>query len=60
MGLIITTIVLLLLFLIGLNAFLLGIIGEYVGRIFNNTRGLPLTIIERRIEPISEVAEVQK
>lgn len=55
-----TTIVLLLLFLIGLNAFLLGIIGEYVGRIFNNTRGLPLTIIEQRIEPISKATEGQK
>jgi dolichol-phosphate mannosyltransferase len=55
-----TTIILFLLFLIGLNAFLLGIIGEYVGRIFNNTRGLPLTIIERRIEPISQTLEVPK
>ncbi|MCB1492323.1 MAG: glycosyltransferase family 2 protein [Rhodobiaceae bacterium] len=45
-----TTIVLLLLFLIGLNSFLLGLLGEYIGRIFNNTRGLPMTIIEHRIE----------
>ena len=45
-----TTIVLLLLFLIGLNAVMLGLIGEYVGRIFNNTRSLPITIIEHRVE----------
>lgn len=47
-----TTIVLLLLFLIGLNAFLLGLLGEYIGRIFNNTRGLPSTIIQDSIEPL--------
>jgi len=45
------TIALLLLLLIGLNSFLLGLMGEYVGRIFNNTRGLPFTIVEERIEP---------
>ena len=45
-----TTIVLLLLFLIGFNAFILGLIGEYVGRIFNNTRSLPMTIVEHVID----------
>lgn len=30
----------------GLNAILLGVIGEYVGRTFRNTRGGPLTLIE--------------
>lgn len=45
------TLVLLMLGSIGLNSFFLGLLGEYVGRIFNNSRGLPLSIIERRIEP---------
>lgn len=30
----------------GINAILLGIIGEYVGRTFRNTRGGPLTLID--------------
>lgn len=30
----------------GMNAILLGIIGEYVGRTFNNTRGGPLSLID--------------
>lgn len=45
-----TTIILVLLFMLGLNALFLGLIGEYVGRVFNNTRGLPISIIETRIE----------
>ena len=45
-----TTIVLLLVVLIGLNSFMLGLLGEYVGRVFNNTRGLPMTIVMDRIE----------
>ncbi|SEB35696.1 dolichol-phosphate mannosyltransferase [Nitratireductor aquibiodomus] len=45
-----TTVVLLLLVLIGLNSFILGLLGEYIGRIFNNTRSLPISIIEHRIE----------
>lgn len=52
-----TTIVLLLLLLIGLNSFFLGLLGEYVGRIFNNTRGLPLTIIEDRIDHPNTLSE---
>lgn len=35
---------------LGLNAFFIGLIGEYVGRIFNNTRGSPLVIVSDRIE----------
>lgn len=35
---------------IGFNAVLLGIIGEYVGRIFRNTRGGPLTMIDEAAE----------
>jgi polyisoprenyl-phosphate glycosyltransferase len=29
----------------------IGVIGEYVGRIYNNVRGQPLAIIAERIEP---------
>lgn len=36
---------------LGLNALFIGLVGEYVGRIYNNTRGLPMALIERRIEP---------
>ncbi len=32
---------------IGMNALFLGILGEYIGRTFNNVRGLPFTIIEK-------------
>ena len=45
-----TTIVLLLVFLIGFNALVLGLLGEYIGRIFNNTRNLPMTIIEHVVD----------
>lgn len=45
-----TTLVLLQLFAISMNALFLGIMGEYVGRIFNNVRGHPLAIVERKIE----------
>lgn len=37
---------------LGLNALFIGLVGEYVGRIYNNTRGLPMALIDRRIEPI--------
>jgi polyisoprenyl-phosphate glycosyltransferase len=40
----------LLLFSIGMNSLLLGIIGEYLGRIYKNVKRAPLTIIESRIE----------
>jgi glycosyltransferase involved in cell wall biosynthesis len=45
-----TTIILVLLFMLGLNALFLGLIGEYVGRVFNNTRGLPISIIEAAVD----------
>jgi len=47
------TTVILQLMTIALNALFLGIMGEYMGRTYNNVRGLPLTIVERRIEPIN-------
>jgi dolichol-phosphate mannosyltransferase len=40
----------LLLFSIGMNAIFLGIIGEYLGRIYKNMRKAPLTIIEHTID----------
>jgi polyisoprenyl-phosphate glycosyltransferase len=43
------TTTLLLLFGISLNAIFLGILGEYVSRIYQQVRQLPLTIVERSI-----------
>jgi len=40
----------LLLFSIGMNAMLLGIIGEYIGRIYKNVKHMPVTIIESAID----------
>lgn len=45
-----TTLVILVLASIGLNSFFLGLLGEYVGRVFNNSRGLPLSIVEMKID----------
>lgn len=45
-----TTLVLMLLFSIGMNALMIGVVGEYIGRIFNNVRGHPFTIIEKTFE----------
>jgi polyisoprenyl-phosphate glycosyltransferase len=44
-----TTIVFLQFMTLGVNAFVIGIMGEYVGRIFNNVRGHPIGVIEREI-----------
>lgn len=38
------------LFSIGMNALLLGIIGEYIGRIYKNVKRMPFTIIEAAID----------
>jgi hypothetical protein len=51
-----TTLVLLELFAISLNAMFLGIVGEYIGRIFNNVRGHPLAIVEKAVENGVETA----
>jgi dolichol-phosphate mannosyltransferase len=45
-----TTIVLLQLFAIAMNALFLGVMGEYLGRIFNNVRGHPIGVVEKKIE----------
>jgi dolichol-phosphate mannosyltransferase len=47
-GLASTTILILL--SIGMNALLLGIIGEYIGRIYKNVKRMPITIIEANID----------
>jgi dolichol-phosphate mannosyltransferase len=45
-----TTLVILQLFTLGINAAVVGVIGEYVGRVLDNVRGHPMSIIERAIE----------
>ncbi len=39
---------------LSLNAMFLGIIGEYVGRIFRQVRSAPISVIEKRIDARSE------
>ena len=51
-----TTLVLLQLFAISMNAMFLGIMGEYIGRIFNNVRGHPIAVVEKTIEKGVETA----
>lgn len=53
-----TTLIIVALSSLGLNAFFVGLIGEYVGRVFNNTRGLPLAVIEHRVEPLPPSASL--
>jgi polyisoprenyl-phosphate glycosyltransferase len=45
-----TTLVIVQLFTLGINAAMIGVIGEYVGRVFDNVRGHPMSIVERTIE----------
>ncbi len=45
----ITTIILLLLCMIGLNALFLGIIGEYVGRIYNQGKRRPVYVVRKTV-----------
>ncbi len=44
-----TTLILLALFLVGMNSLFLGIIGEYVGRIYRQGKNRPLYIVAERI-----------
>lgn len=48
-----TTLVLLVLVSIGLNAAFVGLLGEYVGRIYTTVRRGPTAVIADRIDPIS-------
>lgn len=47
-----TTLVLLMLISIGLNAAFVGLLGEYIGRIFTTVRGGPTAVIADCIDPI--------
>jgi dolichol-phosphate mannosyltransferase len=50
------TIIILILGSLSLNALFLGIIGEYMGRIYKQVKRRPLTIIERELNPVNESA----
>jgi polyisoprenyl-phosphate glycosyltransferase len=54
------TLAILVLFSIGLNALLLGIIGQYIGRIFKNVKTLPLVIVEHVIDHAAPVPAAPK
>jgi dolichol-phosphate mannosyltransferase len=54
-----TTLVLLVLASISINATFIGLIGEYVGRIYNNVRGGPPAIVADRIEPATDQKQGQ-
>lgn len=47
-----TTLVLLMLISIGLNAAFVGLLGEYIGRIYTTVRGGPTAVIADCIDPI--------
>lgn len=47
-----TTLVILILLSTGVQTAFIGALGEYIGRIFRNTRHIPGPIIDRRIEPV--------
>lgn len=49
-----TTLAALILMSISINAMLLGIIGEYLGRMYRQVRARPLTIIEASLDPTQE------
>lgn len=51
-----TTLVLLVLGSIGLNAAFIGLLGEYIGRIYSTVRAGPVAIIADRIEPVSQAS----
>ena len=44
------TVAICVLFSLGLNALFLGIIGEYLGRLYKQSKNRPMTIIEHAIE----------
>jgi dolichol-phosphate mannosyltransferase len=45
----ITTIILLVSFFIGFNTLFLGIIGEYLGRIYNQGKNRPLYLVDEQL-----------
>ena len=50
------TIIMLILGSLSLNALFLGIIGEYLGRIYRQVKRRPLTIVERELNPLGAAA----
>lgn len=48
------TLATLLMMSIGINAILIGIVGEYIGRIYDAVRGKPLSIIERTVNIVAD------
>lgn len=49
-----TTLVILILLSTSIQSAFIGLLGEYIGRIFKNTRQIPAPIIDQRIEPVAE------
>jgi polyisoprenyl-phosphate glycosyltransferase len=47
-----TTLVMLILLSTSIQTAFIGLLGEYIGRIFRNTRHIPAPIIDQRIEPL--------
>jgi polyisoprenyl-phosphate glycosyltransferase len=47
-----TTLVILILASTSIQTAFIGMLGEYIGRIFRNTRHIPAPIVDQRIEPI--------
>jgi len=47
-----TTLVILILLSTSVQMAFIGLLGEYIGRIFKNTRHIPAPIIDQRIEPV--------
>ena len=47
-----TTLVILILLSTSVQTAFIGLLGEYIGRIFKNTRHIPAPIIDQRIEPM--------
>ena len=50
----------LLLFGIGLNSMFLGIIGEYVGRIYDQVRCRPVTVIEQALNFGQDIPQIER
>ena len=48
-----TTLVILILLSTSIQTAFIGLLGEYIGRIFRNTRHIPAPIIDQRIEPVT-------
>lgn len=52
-----TTLVILFLLSTSVQIAFIGLLGEYIGRIFRNTRHIPGPIIDQRIEPLRETRD---